>query len=186
MNCFSSTHRFLKMFVCVFSVFVATNAFCKASDVASDAVITGKVKSKIALDSSVSVFDVKVVTQNGVVSLSGLVDTNDQAGALVEIAQSIQGVHDVNTAHLKVKDSQHPFNDAAITAKVKGVFVREQLFGQKEVSAWNLRVQTVNGVVHLSGKACNQEEISNAMALAKSIKGAKEVKSDVEVDEAVC
>ncbi len=60
-----------------------------------DSVISAKVKSAFAVDKTVSALDVKVATFNGVVQLSGFVDSAEQASKAEEIAASIKGVRSV-------------------------------------------------------------------------------------------
>lgn len=67
-----------------------------AGVVASDSAITTKIKSKYALDSVVSIFDVGVRTWEGTVTLTGTVGSyvaRDQAGNL---AKGTKGVVSVN------------------------------------------------------------------------------------------
>lgn len=58
---------------------------------ANDAVITGKVKSTMWVDSSVPATNIKVVTERGVVFLMGLV-TREEGEHAVEVAKNISGV----------------------------------------------------------------------------------------------
>ena len=155
-------------------------AFADSTPV-SDSVITVQIKTKIAADKNLSVFSNDVSTvNNGVVILSGAVDSETDATALVQLAESVDGVRDVDTENLKVKDSQHPMDDAYITAKVKGQFIQAKIFGDKDVAAL-VSVETIDGVVHLSGAVDNATEIKNAIKLAKSVKGVKQVESRLTV-----
>lgn len=151
-------------------------------NVVSDTVITGKVKAKIAADPNVSVFKVGVTTRNGVVMLDGMVNSDTDASALIEMAQSVDGVRDVDTSQFKVKNSSQPFTDTVITAKVKGIYIREKLLG-KDVPAVNVGVETNNGVVYLSGSVANQEQATNAINIAKSVDGVKQVESRIKINE---
>ncbi|WP_148714680.1 BON domain-containing protein [Chitinolyticbacter meiyuanensis] len=63
-----------------------------------DATITTKVKAALASDKQVSALDVKVTTENGVVLLSGNVDTPDAGVRAIEIAAGVEGVKDVKSA----------------------------------------------------------------------------------------
>jgi hyperosmotically inducible protein len=57
-----------------------------------DAVITTKVKSKIAADEGLKVFDIHVDTHDGVVQLSGFVDRPTTAERAVDAARTVNGV----------------------------------------------------------------------------------------------
>jgi hyperosmotically inducible protein len=156
------------------------SAFCDTAPV-KDSVITAKIKSKIALDKSLSVFNVDVTTEHGVVTLSGNVDSDTDASAAIELAQSTDGVSDVEAGKLVVKESKHPFSDTAITAKIKGKYIKEKLFGKKDVAAMAISVETNDGVVSLSGDADSQQQADNAVKIAKSVSGVKNVESRIEV-----
>lgn len=73
-----------------------------ADEYLSDAWITTKVKSAVAADSDLRVFDVKVETFDGVVQLSGFVDTPDQITKAERVAREIEGVDRVHN-DLRVK-----------------------------------------------------------------------------------
>lgn len=68
----------------------------------SDAWITTKVNAAVAADSELRVFDVNVETFDGVVQLSGFVDTPDQITRAEQVAREIEGVDRVHN-DLKVK-----------------------------------------------------------------------------------
>ncbi|MHB1015620.1 MAG: BON domain-containing protein [Desulfurivibrionaceae bacterium] len=67
-------------------------------------------------------------------------------------------------------------DDAAITAKVK-----TELIGEKNVQARNIDVDTVAGVVVLSGYVDSQQEASRAGLLAKSVSGVVRVENELQV-----
>lgn len=72
------------------------------SAAASDVAITTKVKTKMAADTGLNSFHIHVSTNNGVVTLTGTVDstaTRDMAG---QVAEQVGGVKGVNN-ELKVK-----------------------------------------------------------------------------------
>ena len=61
----------------------------------SDAAITTKVKAAILGDSTLKVMQIKVETNDGVVQLSGTVDTPEAAAHAAEVAQQVKGVKSV-------------------------------------------------------------------------------------------
>lgn len=69
-------------------------------------------------------------------------------------------------------DSQQPVNDTWITTKVK-----TKLTTTDGVDAMNISVDTVNGVVYLTGSLASDVEKKKAVAAAKSIQGVKQVDS---------
>ena len=60
-----------------------------------DTVITTKVKSALLGDAAVKSFQIKVETHQGVVQLSGFVDTSDQKSAAGKDASAVPNVKDV-------------------------------------------------------------------------------------------
>jgi len=139
-----------------------------------DAIITKSIKERIAKSKSLSKAKVIIITNKGIVTITGDVDSDTQAGALIELSESTVGVIDVNADNLKVKASTQPLTDIVITSKVKGLLIREQIFG-KDVASMNMGVETKNGVVYLSGVVNNQQQLQNAIALIQGINGVKKV-----------
>ncbi|MGE3318227.1 MAG: BON domain-containing protein [Candidatus Berkiella sp.] len=72
-------------------------------------------------------------------------------------------------------------SDTSITANVKSAFLKEKLFGDADVSAFTISVETKDGVVHLTGTADNQTQSENAVKLAKGVEGVKDVMNDVKI-----
>jgi len=165
------------MFVLLMSMASAHSLFAM-----SDSDITKTISNKISSESSLSGVKIVVETNDGNVALQGNVNSDSQASMVTEIAQSIDGVRDVDTSQLKVKSSNQPFTDSFITAKIKGKFIQQKLFGDKDISAMNIIVETNNGVVTLSGTADDQNQIDNAIKIAKSVSGVKSVKSIIKLN----
>lgn len=172
--------NFLNVALLSISLLFSGQLFANVTTAISDTEITATVKSKIALDHKLARLPVSVKTNHGVVDLSGTVNSEVDASELVELVQSVNGVRDVETRHLMVKNSRHPLADSMITAKVKGLFVKEKIFSDKTVAA-TIHVETVDGVVYLSGKTDNQRQIDNAVSLTKTVKGVKKVDARLEV-----
>jgi hyperosmotically inducible periplasmic protein len=152
-----------------------------AGNVMSDSAITTQVKAKLLAEPAVSSLNISAETNNGVVKLSGTVPTDKEASVAIQVAESVNGVKDVDASQLQVQQSGQPMTDAAITAKVKGMFIREKLFGDNPVNVTGINVETKNGVVYLTGHA-TKAQIDNAKRLAKSVKGVKRVASRVKED----
>ncbi|MDX1900552.1 MAG: BON domain-containing protein [Gammaproteobacteria bacterium] len=165
-------------------LFISMPAFSNITQTISDTAITGQVKTKIAMDQSISIFKVGVTTDHGIVKLTGNVDADAQVSSLVEMAQSIDGVKDVDASKLHIQKSNDPLEDTIITAKIKGKFIQEKLFGDTDTAVFTISVETNNGNVYLTGTAKNNKQIKNAILLAKSIRGVKRVESRVELASA--
>jgi len=163
-------------------IIFSTNSFAdeNESGFLGQSAITSKVKGEIAADSHLSLFKIHVSTINRdgktVVILSGKVNSNLDKDSLVALAKDNQGVDTVDAQAIKVKESKDALSDAAITSKVKSIYVKE---GLEKLGA-SLSVETVDGVVHLKGYLDTQQEIDHAIALAKTVKGVKKVESRLE------
>lgn len=147
----------------------------------NDSDLTSNIQSRLASDPLSASSTVQVSTNQGVVILTGIANTDAEATKIIEIAQSTPGIRDVDTTQLQVKDSKQPFSDTVITAKVKGNFIKEKLFGDKDISLMGIVVETKDGVVYLSGTADSQDQADNAVRLAKSVTGVKNVTTSVRV-----
>ena len=69
-------------------------------------------------------------------------------------------------------DSNQPVTDTWITTKVKA-----DLLATENVSGLDIKVETVDGVVTLSGAVANKAQKDKAIAVAKQIKGVKSVEA---------
>ena len=68
------------------------------------------------------------------------------------------------------RDSDQPVNDTWITTKVKS-----SLLADSDVSGLDIEVETVNGVVTLSGDVEQQAQIEHATRIAREIEGVTDV-----------
>ena len=72
-------------------------------EVIDDAAITTKVKADLLADPMVSGFAISVETDRGVVSLTGIVNSEAERQRAVQIAQDVGGVKQVDARNLFVK-----------------------------------------------------------------------------------
>ena len=93
---------FTTMFTCAFAAEKAE----KAGMVIDDAVITTKVKAEILEHQKLKVFDIHVDTQNGIVQLSGFVDSPTTAERAVNAARGVSGVREVKNDMLVQEKGQ--------------------------------------------------------------------------------
>ncbi|MBM3116897.1 BON domain-containing protein [Jeongeupia naejangsanensis] len=63
-----------------------------------DSILTGQVKAALFGDQALSVLQIKVTTRQGVVVLSGTVDSAEQRAKAITIAAGVSGVRDVRSA----------------------------------------------------------------------------------------
>lgn len=147
----------------------------------NDTAITAAIKSKFFTDGRVPSLGIEVTTEDGVVKLSGDVNSEYALYSAVQIAYSTEGVLDVDSSQLQVVyDSKHPIEDGIITAKVKGLFLKEEFLGDLPLQLFTVEVSTTNNVVTLKGKVSNKLEAKEAERLARSVKGVKDVENALE------
>lgn len=72
--------------------------------------------------------------------------------------------------HADMHESSEPVSDSWITTKVKS-----ELLASSKVPGTEVKVETVNGVVSLSGTVATKDEHDKAIAKAEAIKGVKSV-----------
>ncbi|MFP5223398.1 MAG: BON domain-containing protein [Acidobacteriota bacterium] len=82
--------------------FAATSTTETAGDYVDDSVITTKVKAAIMDEPGLKTLDIKVVTEKGVVTLSGMVSTKAEVTKAGDVARGVKGVKSVKN-DLKLK-----------------------------------------------------------------------------------
>lgn len=86
------------------TMLAANDTMDQAGEVVTDTWITSKVKSTFLADDSLSALDIKVETNKGVVSLSGVVASDAERDLAVAKTKEINGVKDVSADGLKTAD----------------------------------------------------------------------------------
>lgn len=184
-NIFKNMMWVLLTLFCLQNVSYADNTSANASTAVNDSYITTKIKAQLLANSETHMLNIAVETNNGLVTLSGVVGTVSEAVNAVQIAQSTQGVKDVDAGGLVLSQSSNqPLTDAYITAKVKGMFIQDKLFGSS-VPVTSISVTTKNGAVYLSGTVSNRRIATRAVYLAKQVDGVNTVVSVIQVSKNV-
>lgn len=165
----------LTVFLCVLSF----NVFA-----VSDSDVAAMVKKQLGANKTTANSKITVEVKNGLVFLSGNVQTEGEASSAIEEASSIVGVKDVNSDALTVKNGTQPYTDSYITAKIKGAFIREKLFGDQPMDVTGIKVETKDGVVYLTGTAATKAQADAAVSLSKAINGVRAVESKVVIQQA--
>ncbi|MGB9099002.1 molecular chaperone OsmY [Erwinia sp.] len=145
-----------------------------------DSGVTAKVKAALVDNDAIKSTDISVKTHSGVVTLSGFVPSQDQAELAVAAAKKVEGVKSVSDK-LHVKDSTKASvsgyaGDTATTSEIKAKLLADDI-----VPSRNVKVETTNGVVQLSGTVKSQAQSERAESIAKAIDGVKSVKNDLTV-----
>jgi hyperosmotically inducible protein len=157
-----------------------------AGETVDDATLTGKVKAALVDNDLVKAGEVNVDSYRGVVQLNGFVGTQAEKSAASKAAQSVKGVKEVRN-NLEVKSvamanadadrsAGQVVDDATITAKVK-----TDLIADPTTKAHQINVDTNSGIVELGGFVDSQAAKDRAAEIARSVKGVKDVKNDLQL-----
>ncbi len=124
----------------------------KVGNFMDDSAITAKVKAALVDDEQIKSTDISVKTEKSVVTLSGFVESQAQAEEAVKIAKGVEGVTSVSDK-LHVRDGKDKSvkgyaGDAATTSEIKAKLLADDI-----VPSRNVKVETTDGVVQLSGHA---------------------------------
>jgi len=153
---------------------------------ATDATITGMIKTKLAADGRVRASEINVETTNGVVTLTGNVDGREAKDAAVRLARDTNGVTDVKdmisvrsgTASGEAPDPSRTLgergDDAGITLRVKTRLLEDPL-----VKGLQIDVDTRDGVVYLTGSVKSDAERKQAIELARTTEGVTNVEANL-------
>ncbi len=157
-------------------------AACAHTDVG----ITTKVKAKMAMDDTVRASNIEVTTENGVVTLTGNIDSADAKERALSIARQTKGVVEVRDM-IEVRrasgsgEAPEPgrtigvtIDDADTTARVK-----VRLLEDPQVKGLKIDVDTRDGVVFLTGTVGSENEKDQAIKLARDTKGVKDVQANL-------
>jgi len=142
-----------------------------------DALITAKVKAKLIEDPVTKARKIDVDTVNGIVTLTGVVESEKEIERAIEIAKSVPGVKKVvNNLRVGKRGFKNYLSDKEITAKIKA-----KLIADPELKALSIDVDTVNGVVTLTGVVENERQKERAVRHAKSVEGVRAVVVNLQV-----
>ncbi|MDZ7590629.1 MAG: BON domain-containing protein [Rubrivivax sp.] len=146
-----------------------------------DTVITASVKSALLADPTIESFDLQVETRQGIVQLSGFVDSQAQIDQALAITRGVSGVTDVkNGVTLKGTSTTMgtQIDDATVTGRVKSA-----LLADPDIKSFDISVVTFNGEVQLSGFVDNQGQIDQATQIASATEGATSVKNELSIKQ---
>ena len=162
----------------------------------SDAWIRDKVKVTLLFHRSVNASTTEIDVKDGIVTLRGDANSQEQKELTTEYAQDVEGVKDVKNEMIltkaailndypelkkstkkKTRTIGEKIDDASITAQVKIT-----LLFHRSTNALNTKVETKRGVVTLYGKASNAAELNRVTKLAKDVNGVKGVKNRMAIE----
>lgn len=143
----------------------------------SDGWISVQVKYSLLYNRNVSGMNTQVFVKDGIVTLQGEAQNQGQKDLAGEYAKDIKGVVDVNNQMTVAKVLTEPkqtmgekIDDASITAQI-----RMALLAHHSTSAFKTGVETIDGVVTLSGTATSGAVKDMVSKLANDINGVTKV-----------
>ncbi len=145
-----------------------------------DAGTTARVAAQLAADPDVDKYEIDVDTEQGVVHLRGEVETQAEKDEAERIARNTRGVRDVvNQIQLMREGAgSGPDWDAWVTTKVKS-----KLAVDPDIRAFNIDVDTENGIVYLTGIVEKEEDRMEAERLARGVEGVERVVNNLQLED---
>jgi hyperosmotically inducible protein len=166
--------KYSKVFLSVTFAILMTSVSVRASQ--SDDRIESSAKDSYVFKTYLKDDSIKIESNNGMVTLTGMVSEDSHKGLAQETVSSLPGVTKVDN-QLVIKGEQPAENsDGWLGMKVKGA-----LFFNRNVSAVNTQVDVANGVVTLKGQAESQAQKDLTGEYAKDIDGVKSVDNQMTI-----
>jgi hyperosmotically inducible periplasmic protein len=143
----------------------------------NDAGITSVIEASLQADEKVKARQVSVVTREGHVYLSGVVDTEEARREAGRVAWRTEGVHGVNNDLTVGERTVGDWvDDVTISSKVKS-----KLLLNSEIRSGDIDVSSSQGVVTLIGRVSSQQIKSDADRIARNTHGVKDVINELVV-----
>jgi osmotically-inducible protein OsmY len=145
-----------------------------------DARIHTELTARLAADDDTSPASIDINVNEGVVHLTGAVDSAVARDEAERIARSLEGVREV-VNDISVGGEQtlgEKVDDAAVTARVKA-----KIAASSQLNPFNIQVNTVDGVVSLTGRVHSAAEKAEAERLARETEGVRRVRNLLEVGD---
>ena len=160
----------------------------------TDAGVTTKIKTQFATDDLVKARDINIDTKEGVVTLTGIVESEQEEAKALQIARATTGVSQVvdnisvavppgepnaspTTGRVGEPESSTRIGgDAGVTAEIK-----TRLLADPMVRGLAIDVDTRDQVVTLSGTAKNEAEKMRAVEIARGVQNVQRVEDRITV-----
>jgi len=148
---------------------------------AHDTWITTAVKLRLLTNSQTPVFDINVDSDDGVVTLFGIVDSERTSQAAGNEARKVGGVRDVKNQLQVIPTSQRQ-NVTKSDADVKAA-LRQRIRERLELADDKIDVEVRNGVARLSGRVKTQVNRLVALVVARSTPGVHGLVDELRIEE---
>jgi hyperosmotically inducible periplasmic protein len=138
-----------------------------------DSWITLKIKLALLAENPTSGYETEVDTKDGVVTLTGKVDTSEAKAAMAATARKVEGVQSVNDQIQVVPDAKRKEVNAA-DSKIKDE-IGNVIDGDPKLKDLSLSVDSNAGVVSLDGTVDTHEQLLYAAQALRKVPGVKSV-----------
>ena len=139
-------------------------------DASKDAWLDGKAETTLLLNGNLNSFEINTDVKNGIVTLTGKVESAVDKALAEELIENLDGVTRVDnklTVMPPEKNAKDTDNSGLKDAKIATV-VKTRLLFESEVSGTSIDVDAKNGVVTLKGEVASDAEKDLAVAIAKN------------------
>lgn len=150
---------------------------------AKDAWIDGKAETTLLLNGNLNSFKINTDVKDGVVLLTGKVESDVDKALAGELIEGLDGVVRVDNkltvdkgATVKSEENGSALTDAKIATVVK-----TRLLMESEVSGTSINVDADNGVVTLQGEVDSNAEKDLAIAIARNTNDVSQVIDKLEI-----
>jgi len=147
-----------------------------AGSTASDLWITSAAKMRLLADGDTPALDVNVDTRDGVVTLFGIVPTENAKKAAEANARKVSGVKDVKNELQVVADAKREAVNAKDDDIERGV--EQALASNRQVAEDDIDVSVKDGIVRLTGEVPSESDRLAAGFVARSAAGVRAVLVD--------
>lgn len=146
-------------------------------DTSKDAWLDGKAESTLLFNTNLNSFDINTDVKNGVVILTGKVESEVDKALAEELVASLKGVKSVDNRLTVMNKKSHQDSKMLTTltdSKIATV-VKTKLLFESEVSGTAIEVEVKQGVVTLSGQVDSDAAKQLAVTMAKNTTDVKSV-----------
>lgn len=151
------------------------------ADASSDEVLAAAVQTALLADPMTRGRPIRVQAVEGQVILRGLVGDAPQSDAAQAVARRVAGVKNVdNRLVVQVAGAGGPasLDDVLVTERVKTALRNEGSFKGADI-----QVMTLKGDVRLSGVVSNQQQLEEALKLARGVDGVRSIQDELRINK---
>lgn len=170
---------------------LSAGASDKWQDDAKDAWIHGSAQTTLMLNTNLNAFDISSDVEDGVVTLSGEVETSTDKALAEELVEGIDGVDDVRN-ELVVREDHDDYDGEDAEEDGEGVasalndsriftVIKTRLLMSDDVDGSSIDVEVDGAVVTLTGELSSDAERDLAVEIARNANGVEDVHDNLRV-----